>query len=84
MGSHPETFKFELPSMERWEDSIGYNPEQMFSTLIDNKPFYRYQRHDKTMITIHISRIDNKNYRLNLMDDKTIRDKMEVLKRGQA
>ena len=54
-GANPETFKSALPSMAGWEDSVGYNPEQMFSIQKDKKPFYQCERFDKTMVVLHPS-----------------------------
>ena len=54
------------------EDSVRYNPEQLFSIQIDNKQFYQYQRYDKKMVVLHPSRVDKKSYHLNQADDNAV------------
>ena len=35
------------------------------------------------MVILHPSRVDNKRYRLNLMDENAVREKVKILKRRQ-
>ena len=47
----------------------------MFNVKLNGEPYYQYQRKDKVNIVFHPTRVNTKQFRLNLMDEKAIDEK---------
>ena len=76
-GPNP-SFAEPLPFKADWEDSIPYEPTKMFNVKLNGEPYYQYQRKDKVNIVFHPTRVNTKQFRLNLMDEKAIDEKRKL------
>ena len=76
-GPNP-SFAEPLPFKADWEDSVPYEPAKMFNIKLNGTPYYQYQRKDKTEIVFHPTRVNTKQFRLNLMDEKAIDEKRRL------
>ena len=77
-GPNP-SFAKPLPFKADWEDSVSYELAKMFNIKHNGKSDYQYQRKDKVEIVIHPSRVDTKYFRLNLVNEKAITEKAQLL-----
>ena len=64
-GPNP-SFAEPLSFKADWEDSIPYEPTKMFNVKLNGEPYYQYQRKDKVNIVFHPTRVNTKQFRLNL------------------